>query len=89
MTTDAVSRRYADIETLVTMQDELRAETEAMLPDGYVLVGASLRRLREDLPDCIILQGAYGPVEVRGIPYDARRRGASISVRGRSRRKYG
>ena len=71
MTTDAVSRRYADIKTLVTVQDELRAEAEAMLPDGYVSVGASLRRLREDLPDCITLQGAYGPVEVRGIPYDA------------------
>lgn len=42
-----------------------------MLPDGYALVGASLRRLREELPDCLTLQGVYGPVEVRGIPYDA------------------
>ena len=57
--------------TLVAMQDEFRAEAEAMLPDGYALVGASLRWLREDLPDCITLQGVYGPVEVRGIPYDA------------------
>ena len=71
MATDAVSRLYTDMATLVAMQDELRAEAEAMLPDGYALVGASLRRLREDLPDCLTLQGVYGPVEVRCIPYDA------------------
>ncbi len=59
------------LDVLEEVLDNFHSRLVAALPDGYVLAGGEVRRVREDLPDRITVEGMNGPVDIRGIPYAA------------------
>ena len=59
------------LSVLEEVLDNFHSRLAAVLPDGYVLAGGEVRRVREGLPDRITVDGMSGPVDIGGIPYIA------------------